>query len=201
MKKVFIEYIAQMILIVFSVVLGLYLNQKMVDYNQKQEAQKILSIIYSEVKDNRELMLDWSPYHQEINDNFKKLLKDEKFTKGFIQDKTTLFDVLMTRRTFMTQPLSDDAWEIAKANPIISNISFEERLLLSKIYNQQKSTFEPASKFFDVYHTKGVNTVEDAQENLEILQNFMNELAGRELLLMQYYDEAFKRFELDKLKE
>jgi len=43
MKKEVKEYIIQIILIVFSVVLGLYLNKKIEDRNERKEAEKFFT--------------------------------------------------------------------------------------------------------------------------------------------------------------
>lgn len=202
MKKEFREYLIQILLIVFSVVLGLYLNEKIVQHNEKKEAEKLLSFVKTEINANRFLLKDWAPYHREISIKLDSLSKEEQFVSDFIKDKNILFSKLMTRRTFMNRNVSDDAWEISKGNPILVNIGFERMLLLSKIYSQQDGTFKPSSEMFKVLQSRGVNDPSSAKENLSILNNHMRELVGREFLLQQYYEEAAEEFQLpDEPKE
>ena len=192
MKKLIYEYIPQVILIVFSVVLGLYLNQKMVERTERQDAEQVLKIIKSEISGNLEILEDWGAYHYEIKLNFDSLSKEKNFVEEFIADKEILFDTLFTRKTFMKVSLSKSAWEISKNNPVISKIDYNKMLWLDKIYNQQNMTFEPAKERFELYHLTGVNDPSVAAENLKIMNNFMNELVGRENLLISYYRDSLE---------
>jgi len=198
MKKEIKDYIIQVILIVFSVVLGLYLNKKIEQHNERKEVEKLFSIVKSELTQNRHLLLEWHPYHAEIRDDFKALLKDKTSLEDFVKDRETLFDALFTKGTFMKRMPSDNAWEMAKTNPIITNIGYDKMLLLSKTYDQQVSTFEPAKEMFTLYHSTDVNLAKNAQVNLEIMQNYMHELVGREILLLEYYEQAVEEFNLEK---
>lgn len=201
MKKLIYEYVPQVILIVFSVVLGLYLNQKMVERTERQDAAKILNIIKSEVLGNQKILKDWGAYHQEIKFNFDSLVREEKFVEEFIANKEILFGKLFTRKTFMQESLSKSAWEISKNNPVISKIDYDKMLWLDKIYNQQKIAFEPAMEMFELYYSTGVNDVSVAAENLKIMSKFMSECAGREGLLFNYYNDFLEHLDSSENKK
>lgn len=63
------QNITQVVLIVFSVVLGLYLSERIEERKKRKESYELLTTIKSEVKDNIRLVEKWGLYHQEINKN------------------------------------------------------------------------------------------------------------------------------------
>jgi len=190
MKKSIIENTKQLFLIVFSVVFGLYLSERIEEQKDEKEAMKLLSKVTSEVNDNQKLLEHWAPYHREITERLDSLCNNETFIENFINDKSILFNEVLTRGTFMSRMPSSDAWDIAKSHPLVVNIDYEELLILSKIYNQQKSTYEPVAKIFEKFFTSDVNTKENAKPNLLEFQSQIQEIVGREVQLMNYFIEA-----------
>lgn len=182
--------ITQVVLIVFSVVLGLYLSERIEERNDRQESDNLLNLIKSEVTDNMQLMEEVTAYHKEIHENLDSLSKDEVFIAAFINDKSILTYQLLPRGTFMPRYPSNDAWDIAKAHPLIANIDYDKLLILSKIYKQQELTFEPMNELFEVYKSKDVNLEKDAKLNLEIISGSLHELVAREVQLMYFYNQA-----------
>ena len=195
-EKPIVKNITQLFLIVFSVVLGLFLSERIEEQKNKNQAEKLLSKITSEVSENKKLLEYWAPYHAEIAQKTDILSKDDLFIENFINDKTVLFKEVLTEGTFMRRFPSSDAWDIAKSHPLIVNIDYEELLILSKIYNQQKSTFEPADAIAEIFFSSDFNSRENAKLNLERFNTLMQEVASREKDLINYYKEAEVIFEL-----
>ena len=195
------QNITQVILIVFSVVLGLYLSERIEDRKTKQESYELLTTIKSELKGNIKLVKDWASYHQEINKNLDSLSKDEKFIAEFINDKFILFEKLFTRGTLMGSSPVNDAWDIAKSHPLIMNIEHEKLITLSRVYNQQEGTFEPMIKMFELFSSKDVNKKEDAKLNLALISDHFHDLVGREIQLMHYFKESEEILDLQMDKE
>jgi hypothetical protein len=73
------QLITQFVLIVFSVVLGLYLSERIEEGKKRQESGELLRTIKSEVIDNLRLLEDWVPYHQAINKNLDRILSPTSF--------------------------------------------------------------------------------------------------------------------------
>lgn len=184
------ENITQVVLIVFSVVLGLYLSERIEERKTKRESENLLARVKSEVNNNIKLVEDWALYHQEIHKNLDSLSQDDEFIEEFIKDEAIFFEKLMTRGTFMGRQPASDAWDIAKAHPLIVNMDYDKILILSKIYNQQKSTFTPMLKMFDILNSTNVNIKKDAKSNLESISKNMHELVAREKQLMYYYNKS-----------
>lgn len=181
------QIITQFILIVFSVVLGLFLSERIEEQKKQRESEVLLSHLKSEVKDNMKILEDWVPYHQEMKTKLDSLVQDDGFIEEFIRNKDIFFAKLFTRGTFMNMFPSEDAWDIAKSHPLIVNIDYEKLLILSRIHKQQEKTFEPAFQMFDLLSSKDVNSVKDAKANLEVIADHMHELIGRERSLVYFY--------------
>ena len=189
MKNSVIEKITQLFLIVFSVVLGLYLSERIEDRKNEKEAAKLLSKIKSELNDNKKLLDIWVPYHMEVARNLDSLVNSEKFVENFINDRSTLYGVF-TKGTILSDMPSNDAWDIAKSHPLIVNFEYDELLILSKIYNQQKFTFEPVPKLVELILTLDFNSKENAKSNLDLFKNKLRDIANRELQLINYYKDG-----------
>lgn len=188
--------ITQFVLIVFSVVLGLYLSERIEDRKTRQESKQLLTTIESEVKDNIRLLKKWSPYHLEVYKNLDSLSNNEEFIQEFVNDKTILFSKLFTRGTFMGRLPASDAWDIAKSHPRIVNIDYDKLVKLSRIYNQQEVSFEPGMEMIELFKSKHVNTKKDAKSNLKLMSNCMRELVALEEQLMYYYNKAEETLDL-----
>ena len=112
MKQSIKNSITQIALIVFSVVLGLYLNNRIEDIKEKKEASKLLSKIKSELYENKKLLDYWIPYHGEIIKKLDSLSMNEMFVKDFTKDKSKIYDAF-SRGTIMSDMPADDTWAVS----------------------------------------------------------------------------------------
>lgn len=195
------QIVTQFILIVFSVVLGLYLSERIEEGKKRRESNELLRTIKSEVNDNIRLLEDWVPYHQEMKKNLDSLSKDAAFIEEFINNKYIFFEKLFYRGSFMKMFPTNDAWDIAKSHPLIVNIDYDKLIILSRIYSQQANTFEPGFEMFDLLNSKDVNSQEDAKLNLELISNYMRELVAREVDLIYFYKKGEKILDLKDSRE
>ncbi len=189
MKESFIKNISQIFLIVFSVVLGLFLSERIEEIKNEKEATKLLVKVKSELNENKKLLDHWVPYHKEIVKKLDSLSDDKKFIESFINDKTTLYKVF-ERGTIMSDTPSNDTWDIAKSHPLVVNFDYDELLILSKIYNQQKTTYESFPKMIELLLSPNLNTEDNARLNLQLFKNQLEDITSRELQLINYYQQA-----------
>lgn len=191
MKKSILTGLSQLCLIVFSVVLGLYLSERIEDKKNAKEAEKLLLKIKSELNENKLILDEWVPYHIKVTKNLDSLSNDDKFIEEFIENKSTLYNVF-TKNSIMSELPSSDAWEIAKSHPLIVNFEYDALLILSKLYNQQKSSFENVTKLVELLLSPEINDRATAQKNLQLLKNILGDISNREIQLLNYYNEAEK---------
>ncbi len=192
MKNSLTDNLKQLFLIVFSVVLGLFLSERIEERKNEREAAMLLSKITSEVNDNKKLLEEWVPYHRQIVHRLDSLINDETFINDFIDDESTLFEAILTEGNLMGSSPSDDAWDIAKSHPLIVHFDYEELLVLSRIYNQQAMTYEPIPKVIELLLSADFNNKEHAKPNLQTFKNQFREVVSREIQLMIYFKEAEK---------
>ena len=190
MKESILKNITQVLLIVFSVVLGLFLNERIEERKANKEASKLLATIKSEVRENKKLMESWVPYHQEILESWDRLYSDEKFLQDFVEDHTVLYSEVFTKSSILGRTPTHDAWDIAKSHPLMVNINYDELLILSKLYNQQGIAFDPMEDIITLNRSPDFNSEEKAVENLKLFKNLMEDLLALELQLMYYYNQA-----------
>ena len=76
------------------------------------------------------------------------------------------------------------------------NIDYDKLLILSKIYNQQRLTFEPMDEMFKLHNSKDVNRETEAKSNLKAISHHIHEIASREVKLMYYSEEAKEKLDL-----
>ena len=167
MNNSILKYIGQVILIVFSVVLGLYLSERIEDKKNERDAQELFLKISSELKANKELLDYWVPYHKEIVNKIDSLSSDKKFIQSFITDKSAIYKAF-SRGTIMSDMPASDAWDIAKSHPLIVNMDYDKLFVLSKIYNQQKVTYQSIPELINLMVSTEFNSSEDAKENLQL---------------------------------
>ncbi|MFK7971305.1 MAG: hypothetical protein AB8F95_13100 [Bacteroidia bacterium] len=182
--------ITQFALIVFSVMLSLYLSERIEERKDKRESNDLLRTIEAEVKDNTRLVKKWAPYHRVINKKFDSLANSTAFVAKFVKDKSSLFDELLTAGTFMGRMPTSDGWEIAKSHPLIVKIDYDKYAVLSRIYTQQGLTFDPGMEMFDLYNSRDINKEADAQSNLRLMSDRFRELVSRENQLLDFYKEG-----------
>jgi len=191
MKNSILKYLAQLILIVFSVVLGLYLSQKIEDRKNEKEATMLMSKIKLELNENKKLLDEWVPYHGEIGKKLDSLNNSETFIENFINDKSAIYQAF-SKGTIMSDMPSNYAWDIAKSHPLIVNVDYDELLAVSKVYNQQQGTYESVPKLIELMVSTEFNASDKARQNLQLFRDKMGEIYGREMQLMNYYNRANK---------
>ena len=191
MKDPILKNISQILLIVFSVVLGLYLSERIEDRKNKKEASKLLSKIKAELNENKRLLDEWVPYHGEILKTLDSLTNDDIFVENFIEDKSAIFEAF-SRGTIMSDMPSNDTWDIAKNHPLVVDFDYDELLMFSKIYNQQEFTYESIPKLIDLMLSPEFNAKESSMQNLQLFKDKLGEIYGRELQLVNYYNRAEK---------
>lgn len=196
MEKVLLNNIKQLLLIVFSVVLGIFLSERIEERKKEREAALLLSKLKSEVSANKVLLEAWIPYHKKVVNRLDSLKNSQPFIRDFIEEPSALFSAVLTKGTIMGDTPSSEAWDIAKSHPLIVHFDYDQLLLLSKIYRQQAGTYEPVPKMIELFLSSDFNAKERAASNLQTFNNQMREIVSREIQLMNYLQAAEDILEL-----
>jgi len=187
-KKLLKEYIPQVLLIVFSVVLGLFLSERINKQQEKKMAKQLVSHLKTEVNQWRETMLDWMPYHKDLKNKVDSLRMNDQFIQSF-EKNADVFRNLSTQGIF-NGTVTSAAWETALLNPAISEISYAQLRDFSKVYTQIDHTTKSLYDVNDLYMDVDINTKGKSRKNLKEFSMLMNEFIGRETRLIFYCNEA-----------
>jgi len=124
-------------------------------------------------------------------ESLDSISNDKMFVGNFINDNSAL-NQIFTRGTIMSELPANDAWDIAKSHPLVVNFEYDELLILSKIYRQQKNTYKSFPKMVELLLSPELNTKERAKLNLQLFKNQLQDITSRELALINYYSQAEK---------
>jgi len=191
MKNSILKYFGQIFLIVFSVVLGLYLSERIEEKKNKRDAQQIFLTIHSELNTNKQILDYWTPYHKEIVDNLDSLSSDKSFIETFINDRSEIYSAF-SKGTIMGDLPSNTAWDIAKSHPLIVNMDYDQLFILSKLYDQQEITYSSMPELIDLMLSTEFNSKGQAYQNIQLFNNKLKEIHSREVQLINYYEQAEK---------
>ena len=195
MKTSILKNITQLLLIVFSVVLGVYLSERIEERKDEKQSVLLLSKIKSELNENKKILDYWVPYHREIVKSLDSLSNDKIFIEKFVNDKSALYKIF-SRGSLMSETPANDAWDIAKSHPLIVNFDYDDLLILSKIHKQQENTYNTLPKMIELLLSPDLNSKENAKLNLQLFKNQLQDITNRELQLINYYNQTEKTLDL-----
>jgi hypothetical protein len=130
------DYLAECLLIVFSVILALVLTEFINNLNDRKNTSEILHELKDELIENKKNEEAQYAYHVQALKKIDSALKDPLFAKQFIVNGEINLNIIAPHGVIF-QDLNDVAWQIAKQNNIVSKIDISTYGLLNTIYNNQ----------------------------------------------------------------
>lgn len=138
-KKSLIKYLIEALLIVFSVLLALLLNEYRENLKQKKVIRKNLQSIEEEMRSNLSVINDWIPYHQQVLNNIERAIESDSIQNLLITDRG--FDIFqIAPKGIFQNTMSQTAWNVGQGSGIIGNLDYETVYLLSKTYDLQENS-------------------------------------------------------------
>ena len=189
------KYLAEGLLIVFSVLFALFINKLSDDYKTRKQKVIALQSIKSELYRNAAIVADWRKKHAKVLGRLDSILQGKNDSlKAKLQGTDFLdFGMLTNEQSLIDATLTDTAWEAAKSTEIISEFDFESVQNITQAYKVQNILMEKTvtgmvGLFFDP-------VILDNQ-NLEMTLIQFNlrfgELVGQERTLEQLYEDAIQ---------
>jgi hypothetical protein len=194
--KLLKKYLAEGLLIVFSVLFALFINKLFDDYKTNQKKVIAIESIQKELYRNSGILDNWKKQHIEIrnaitaivegkNDSIKnELLKYDYLNLGVITKNENLIDAILT----------NTAWESAKSTGIISEFDFETTQKLTLVYSMQDELMNrTVAKILDYYFDSNSHDLKNIDQILIQFQLRFWELTGQEELMTGLYQEAIEQ--------
>ena len=188
MDVTFKEILPQILLIVFSVVLGLTLTKRIETIQTRKKADKLVIHLKEEIAWNRTQVLDWMPYHQKLKTAIDSVSKEPSFISAFEEDLFVL-DSLASKGLF-NGSINTAAWETAKLSNAMSEIPYTLLKDISKVYNQLGATLDPIGDMGDLLMRSDVNAKGKSKGSLFTLSRQLRELIGREYRFLIYCNQV-----------
>jgi hypothetical protein len=190
------KYLAEGVLIVFSVLFALFINKLFDDYKTNESKTIAIESIRKELHRNAGILKNWKEQHIEVrnritdilegqNDSLKtELLKYEFLNLGVLTNNKSLIDAILT----------STAWESAKSTGIISEFDFETTQKLTHVYSMQELITEVTiAKIIDYYFEASTHKMENIDRVLVQFQLRFWELTGQEELMIDLYKQAINQ--------
>ncbi|WP_224999346.1 hypothetical protein [Cesiribacter sp. SM1] len=194
-KSFWIKLGIESLLIVFSVLLALALNEYMSQNKEDERTKQALISIREELRENQKIVRNW---HQ----NHRVALKKIEEYRG----RTEAYDSLVVNHQFQLNRLFEGtlipnlvrstAWETAKSTGILQNIEVPLANSLSETYDAQKlGVSNTADRLISLIFERETHQQERAAQTLVLLQFTMAELVGQESYLISAYDDMLQKLD------
>lgn len=183
------------VLIVFSLLLALIINEYRSNLKEEKLTQKYLERLGEELQSNQKIMEEMIPYHKVVLQNFRLAnTNDSVKAEIYVDGKINLFK--LAPKGLLQEYPSSVAWEVAKQSGLSRNFDFELLYLLSKTYKQQDMVMnKTVMKLVDKIYDPAINSVENQEETLYFFNLATNELYTQELSLLSLIKASLEKIE------
>ncbi|HAA12421.1 MAG TPA: hypothetical protein DCE41_12275 [Cytophagales bacterium] len=196
--KRFKKYVAEGLLIIFSVLFALFINQWFDDYQTHRRKEVALESIQSELYRNRSILASWKEHHMAIRDRITGVLegRNDSLLVALTQKNFLDLGLLTNNESLVDAVLTHTAWESAKSTGIIAEFDFETTQKLTQVYSMQRVlTDRTLANILDFYFDTQAHDMENIDQILVQFQLRFWELTGQEELMTSLYQQAIEKIE------
>ncbi len=191
MKKPISYFLGEGVLIVFSILLALGVNEWRVRSGEHAEEKKAVADIAEELRENKALLDDIPGYHRSIGQSLFE-------TVGTLEegDTRTPLDIFLSteglRSTIIIQRWPQDvSWQVAKDRGVVGRFDYDTAKMLSITYDSQlKSVLSLFDKISELLSRPEMFSARDQGSVLSPLAATFLELAAREEMLLDLMDKT-----------
>ncbi len=187
------KYLAEGLLIIFSVLFALFINKLFDDHQTNKQKLIALASIKKELVTNEAILSSWKDKHIRVRERITAMVEGRNDSLlGVLKSYDYLnIGVLTNNESLMDAFLTNTAWEAAKTTGIISEFDFETTMKLTHVYNmQQVLTEKTMAKILDYYFDTSSHNMENITKVLTQFQLRFWELTEQEELMVHLYKEA-----------
>lgn len=191
--KNFNKYLAEGLLIVFSVLFALYINKSVATYETNKQKKIALESIRNELKSNAGIVAQWKTQHIKIRNRITDISegKNDTLKSELLKYKYLNLGILTNNESLVNTVLSSTAWESAKSTGILTEFDFATIQKLTKVYSvQQMISDKTLEKILEYYFTSEAHDMQNLDRILVQFQLRFWELTGQEEILGSLYEEA-----------
>lgn len=188
------RFLFESLLIVFSILLALLINQWREYGKEVAQRQKALNMIINELEHNSNQLQLVIPYHQEASATLDSILAIPS-AQSPLHGKTTLEVISgFLRRGINPPELQKTAWNTSQLSGAVSLFDEETIYALANVYETQDKGVEIMWKeIAKLYIDPGSFDLTFTQRNILLLRFYFNELQAQEVFLQQRAQEAIEQ--------
>ena len=182
--------VGESLLIVFSVVLALFLNECRASVKDRGLRQVALANVRAEMENNLAVLREWHPYHREVLDNFRDALAADTTHDDLLTENGVILWPLIPRGIVQSL-LSSTAWDTLEASPIVTDIDFEALMSISEVYTLQAAGVETTVRTLTrELASRETMDPDMLNQTLVVFSRHMQELTAQEEFLIQRLEHA-----------
>ena len=185
------RYAFEAILIVFSVLLALYLDNVIEERKEARTVDELISHIADEMESNLAIVDEWLPYHRSVIDEIDRYLASDALLQDLLSADGIDYGRLM-ERGLIQDFYNDLSWQLAQQSEMTSRIDFDVTYAISKAYVSQHNVNLTLQRFADFVFERDTHDPDQLVSSLRILRNILAELAGQQSVLQHNYLEALQ---------
>lgn len=189
------NYLAEGLLIVFSVLFALFINKLYEDGKIRNKKEIALESIEKELKQNHNSIKRWKEKHVAIRQRITRLIegKEDSLKQEMASFSYLNLGLLTKNESLVDAILTKTAWESSKSTGILAEFDFETTQKLTRVYSLQDVLMDRTlSKILDYYFDTQSHDMAQLEKILIQFQLRFWELTGQEILLEQMYEDALE---------
>ncbi|MEM7573934.1 MAG: hypothetical protein AAF433_13590 [Bacteroidota bacterium] len=187
MKKI----IRESLLIVFSILFALVINEWRANQKLRVEKEKILDSIVLELENNLASLEEVAPYHAQVAERLNELLTQE-YLEDSLGNQNPIEVFLQHSGYGLQEPrVQANAWQTAQLSGTLSQFDNETIYELSKLYELQNEGVEAAwKKIVEMFYDNDSFEAIHRMAVLQKLQLSMASLSGMEEYLIEKHQKT-----------
>lgn len=192
------RYIAEGILIIFSVLFALFINKLFSDYQTAQKKDIALRSIIRELKANEECLIKWKEKHTKIKERLSLVIegRNDSLKNELLSYNYFNFSPLSDDEPIINEMLSTTSWETAKITGIIAEFDYKTIEKLTSVYELQHHLSKVTLiKILDFFLEVDAHSVEKLDITIKQFDLLFHELVGQEILMTELYGKAIHELE------
>ncbi|WP_369049379.1 hypothetical protein [Tenacibaculum sp. UWU-22] len=194
LKRNFLKYFFEFIIVTFGVALGLILSEWRKNEETELKKQQSIHYIINEIETNKEELSKTVQYHELIKKNIDSISRNfpsEKLSMNILEKGAFHPMKIKGWKGLEIPKLSETAFNNLKLSGIIENYSFESLEEISKVYNQQKYLTELSSSLIE--KTVNFNSNTKVSDMMMVLDLLTSDYLQLEKELIIDYNESIEK--------
>jgi hypothetical protein len=184
------DYLAQSLLIVFSVLLALGLSELMTSIREARQTQELIANVRAEVLRNQTAAQEQHQYNLRVLQNIDAALASTELQRQFVSNDELHLERIAPDGV-LYRYLHNAAWEVARSRNIAAKLNIATMSLLSRIYEDQARIMKMEDEVARLLLGAEGRNAENVRRTLLLIRdNYKGWAVDRTPALLKRYDEA-----------